>query len=127
MYMSYTELYPEVSICQLQTSFEPPSCLALFLYLLACDSCSQRHYTYCMSLINSKTLNVIFMFSLCLCSVRAASVSESVQRQSPLRTNSEDHGPFKTKDQSPNADKDKAMRKKSTDSVEEADKDFILI
>ncbi|XP_050931931.1 F-actin-uncapping protein LRRC16A isoform X2 [Lates calcarifer] len=53
--------------------------------------------------------------------------SDSVQRPSPLRTNSEDHGPFKTKDQSPNPDKDKAAGKKSSDSGEEADKDFILI
>ncbi|KAF3691715.1 F-actin-uncapping protein LRRC16A [Channa argus] len=54
--------------------------------------------------------------------VRAASDS---QRPSPLRTNSEDHGLFKTKDQSPNLDK--AMGKKSSDSGEEAEKDFILI
>ncbi|XP_071324743.1 F-actin-uncapping protein LRRC16A-like isoform X3 [Trachinotus anak] len=53
--------------------------------------------------------------------------SDSVQRPSPLRTNSEDHGPFKSKDQSPNPDKDKAAGKKSSDSGEEADKDFILI
>lgn len=54
-------------------------------------------------------------------------MSDSVQRPSPLRTNSEDHGSFKAKDQSPNPDKDKAARKKSSDSGEEADKDFILI
>lgn len=53
--------------------------------------------------------------------------SDSVQRPSPLRANSEDHGPFKSKDQSPNPDKDKATGKKSSDSGEEADKDFILI
>ncbi|XP_040899698.1 F-actin-uncapping protein LRRC16A-like [Toxotes jaculatrix] len=52
--------------------------------------------------------------------------SDSVQRPSPLRTSSEDHGP-KTKDQSPNPDKDKSAGKKSSDSGEEADKDFILI
>ncbi|XP_041798287.1 F-actin-uncapping protein LRRC16A-like [Chelmon rostratus] len=56
---------------------------------------------------------------------RAGSVSDSVQRLSPLRTNSEDHGSFKAKDQSPNPDK--AAGKKSSDSGEEADKDFILI
>ncbi|XP_023265069.1 F-actin-uncapping protein LRRC16A [Seriola lalandi dorsalis] len=53
--------------------------------------------------------------------------SDSVQRPSPLRTNSEDHGPFKSKVQSPNPEKDKAAGKKSSDSGEEADKDFILI
>ncbi|XP_073340705.1 F-actin-uncapping protein LRRC16A-like [Pagrus major] len=57
--------------------------------------------------------------------VRTGSVSDSVQRPSPLRTNSEDHGSFRTKDQSPNPDK--AAGKKSSDSGEEADKDFILI
>lgn len=59
--------------------------------------------------------------------MKAGSVSDSVQRPSPLRTNSEDHGSFKTKDPSPNPDKDKAAGKKSSDSGEEADKDFILI
>ncbi|XP_068591580.1 F-actin-uncapping protein LRRC16A-like isoform X2 [Cebidichthys violaceus] len=59
--------------------------------------------------------------------VRAGFVSDSVQRPSRLRTNSEDHGSFKTKDQSPNPDKDKAAGKKTSDSGEEADKDFILI
>ncbi|XP_042345949.1 F-actin-uncapping protein LRRC16A-like isoform X2 [Plectropomus leopardus] len=59
--------------------------------------------------------------------VRAGSVSDSVQRPSALRANSEDHGSFKTKDQSSNPDKDKAAGKKSSDSGEEADKDFILI
>ncbi|XP_041649096.1 F-actin-uncapping protein LRRC16A-like isoform X2 [Cheilinus undulatus] len=59
--------------------------------------------------------------------VRAGSVSDSVQRPSPLRTNSEDHGPFKKKDRSPNRDKDKTAGKKSSDSGEEADKDFILL
>ncbi|XP_039661914.1 F-actin-uncapping protein LRRC16A-like isoform X3 [Perca fluviatilis] len=57
--------------------------------------------------------------------VRTGSVPDSVQRPSRLRTNSEDHGSFKTKGQAPNPDK--AVRKKSSDSVEEADKDFILI
>ncbi|XP_076593304.1 F-actin-uncapping protein LRRC16A-like isoform X1 [Chaetodon auriga] len=56
---------------------------------------------------------------------RAGSVSDSVQRLSPLRTNSEDHGSFKAKEQSPNPDK--TAGKKSSDSGEEADKDFILI
>ncbi|XP_068999286.1 F-actin-uncapping protein LRRC16A-like isoform X1 [Embiotoca jacksoni] len=55
------------------------------------------------------------------------SASDSVQRSSPLSTNSEDHGSFKTKDHCPNPDKDKASGKKSSDSGEEADKDFILI
>lgn len=44
-----------------------------------------------------------------------------------LRTNSEDHGPLKAKNQSPNSAKEKAAGKKSSDSSEEADKDFILI
>lgn len=52
---------------------------------------------------------------------------DSVQRSSPLSTNSEDHSSSKTKDQSANSDKDKAAGKKSSDSGEEADKDFILI
>lgn len=54
-------------------------------------------------------------------------MSDSAQRASPLRTNSEDHGSLKAKDQSQNQDKDKAAGKKSSDSGEEADKDFILI
>lgn len=62
-----------------------------------------------------------------LFSVRVGSVSDSVQRPSPLRTTSEDHGSFKTKDQFSNPDKDKGARKKSSDSGEEVDKDFILI
>ncbi|XP_028326028.1 F-actin-uncapping protein LRRC16A-like isoform X2 [Gouania willdenowi] len=40
---------------------------------------------------------------------------------------SEDHGSSRTKDQSPTLNKDKAAGKKSSDSGEEADKDFILI
>lgn len=44
-----------------------------------------------------------------------------------LRTNSEDHGPLKAKNQTPNSAKEKATGKKSSDSGEEADKDFILI
>ncbi|CAJ1061753.1 F-actin-uncapping protein LRRC16A-like isoform X2 [Xyrichtys novacula] len=59
--------------------------------------------------------------------VRAGSVSDSVQRPSLFRTNSEDHGSLKTKDQSPNRDKEKSASKKLSDSGEEADKDFILI
>ncbi|XP_063344547.1 F-actin-uncapping protein LRRC16A-like [Pelmatolapia mariae] len=55
------------------------------------------------------------------------SMLDSVQRSSPLSTNSEHHGSSKTKDQSTNSDKDKAAGKKSSDSGEEADKDFILI
>ncbi|XP_054477478.1 F-actin-uncapping protein LRRC16A-like [Anoplopoma fimbria] len=58
---------------------------------------------------------------------RAGFVSDSVQRPSRLRKNSEDQGSFKTKDQSPNPEKDKASGKKSSDSGEEADKEFILI
>ncbi|TNN79985.1 F-actin-uncapping protein LRRC16A [Liparis tanakae] len=58
---------------------------------------------------------------------RPGFVSDSVQRPSRLRANSEDHGSFKSKDQSQNPDKDKAAGKKSSDSGEEADKDFILI
>ncbi|XP_074539114.1 F-actin-uncapping protein LRRC16A-like isoform X2 [Halichoeres trimaculatus] len=59
--------------------------------------------------------------------VRAGSVSDSVQRPSLFRTNSEDHSSLKTKDQSPNREKDKTAKKKSSDSGEEAEKDFILI
>ncbi|XP_034553770.1 F-actin-uncapping protein LRRC16A-like isoform X2 [Notolabrus celidotus] len=59
--------------------------------------------------------------------VKPGSVSDSVQRPSPFRTNSEDHSSLKTKDQPPNRDKDKTSSKKSSDSGEEADKDFILI
>lgn len=79
---------------------------------------------FSLSIIN--TYRHFHLFSL-LFSGRAGSVSDSIQRPSRLRTNSEDHGSFKTKDQAPNPDKDKAARKKSTDSGEEADKDFILI
>ncbi|XP_034064505.1 F-actin-uncapping protein LRRC16A-like isoform X3 [Gymnodraco acuticeps] len=59
--------------------------------------------------------------------VRKGSVSDSLQRPGRLRVNSEDHGSFKTKDQCPKQDKDKAAGNKSSDSGEEADKDFILI
>ncbi|KAM3613836.1 uncharacterized protein V6R79_005672 [Siganus canaliculatus] len=59
--------------------------------------------------------------------MRSASVSDSAQRPNPLRTNSEDHGSFKSKDQSLNPDKEKGTRKKSSDSGEEQDKNFILI
>lgn len=54
-------------------------------------------------------------------------MSDSVQRPSALGTNTDDHGPFKSKDQPPNPDKDKATGKKSSDSGEEAEKAFILI
>ncbi|KAM3873708.1 F-actin-uncapping protein LRRC16A-like [Diretmus argenteus] len=54
----------------------------------------------------------------------AQEAPESAQRPSAHRTNSEDRGLLKTKDQS---DKDKATGTKSSDSGEEADKDFILI
>ncbi|KAI4811557.1 hypothetical protein KUCAC02_014438 [Chaenocephalus aceratus] len=59
--------------------------------------------------------------------VRKGSVSDSLQRPGRLRVNSEDHGSFKTKDQCPKQDEDKAAGNKSSDSGEEADKDFILI
>ncbi|KAK5922579.1 hypothetical protein CgunFtcFv8_019827 [Champsocephalus gunnari] len=59
--------------------------------------------------------------------VRKGSVSDSLQRPGRLRVNSEDHGSFKTQDQCPKQDKDKAAGNKSSDSGEEADKDFILI
>lgn len=93
------------------------------------DKCPKHTYFLHLLFSMSKKFQHLLLSSssLCACSVRAASVSDSVQRPSPLRTNSEDHGPFKTKDQSPNPDMDKAARKKSTDSGEEADKDFILI
>lgn len=51
-------------------------------------------------------------------------MSDSAQRPNRLRTNSEDHGSIKIKDQSTKTDK--AAGKKSSDSGEEADKDFIL-
>uniref|UniRef100_A0A1A7XE59 Leucine rich repeat containing 16A n=1 Tax=Iconisemion striatum TaxID=60296 RepID=A0A1A7XE59_9TELE len=50
------------------------------------------------------------------------STSDTVRRSS---TNSEDQSSLKTKDKCPNSDK--ATRKKSSDSGDEADKDFILI
>ncbi|KAM8870692.1 F-actin-uncapping protein LRRC16A-like isoform 2-T2 [Spinachia spinachia] len=56
---------------------------------------------------------------------RAGFVSDSVQRPSRLRANSEDHGSVKIKDQSTKTDK--AAGKKSSDCGGEADKDFILI
>lgn len=49
--------------------------------------------------------------------------SDTVQRPSPPRTNSEDHGPFKNKEQSTNA-KDKGAKK--SDSGEDADNEIIL-
>nr|XP_057941349.1 F-actin-uncapping protein LRRC16A-like isoform X1 [Doryrhamphus excisus] len=52
--------------------------------------------------------------------------SDSSQRSTHQRTNSDDHGPSKTKGPSPNADKEKTG-KKSSDSGEEADKEMILI
>ncbi|KAM9723509.1 F-actin-uncapping protein LRRC16A-like isoform 4-T4 [Menidia menidia] len=57
----------------------------------------------------------------------AKSASDTAPRSGPLGINSEDHSSVKTKDKSPNPDKAKAARKKSSDSGEEADKDFILI
>ncbi|XP_026227705.1 F-actin-uncapping protein LRRC16A [Anabas testudineus] len=53
-------------------------------------------------------------------------VAPDSQRPSPLRTNSKDHSPFQGKDQPSNADKDKAVGKKSSNSGEEAEKDLIL-
>lgn len=70
---------------------------------------------------HSPTLNLLFS-SACL-SVK----SDSAQRPGPPRGNPEDHGSLKAKNQSPNVDKDKAARKKSSDSGEEADKEFILV
>ncbi|KAJ8353835.1 hypothetical protein SKAU_G00214020 [Synaphobranchus kaupii] len=56
--------------------------------------------------------------------VRPASVSDTAQRPSPKWHSSEENC-SKAKDQSPN--KDKSMSRKSTDSGEEVDKDFIFI
>lgn len=67
------------------------------------------------------TLNLLFS------SARLSVKSDSAQRPGPPRANPEDHGSLKAKNQSPNADKDKAARKKSSDSGEEADKEFILV
>lgn len=53
--------------------------------------------------------------------------SDSVHKPSPVRSISEDQGPLKTKDQSPNPDKNKTANKKSSDSRDEAEKDIILI
>ncbi|KAL0963365.1 hypothetical protein UPYG_G00305400 [Umbra pygmaea] len=60
--------------------------------------------------------------------VRPGLVSEPSKRQSPHRHNSEDNG-SKPKAISPNADRDRDTRPpgKSSDSNEEADKDFIFI
>uniref|UniRef100_A0A3Q2QT46 Capping protein regulator and myosin 1 linker 1 n=1 Tax=Fundulus heteroclitus TaxID=8078 RepID=A0A3Q2QT46_FUNHE len=55
------------------------------------------------------------------------SASDAAQKSSPHSTNSDDPGSFKAKDKCPNPDKSKATSKKSSDSGEEADKDFILI
>ncbi|XP_041843062.1 F-actin-uncapping protein LRRC16A-like isoform X2 [Melanotaenia boesemani] len=57
----------------------------------------------------------------------ARSASDGLQRSGSLSTNSEDHSSFKNKDKSPNPDRDNAASKKSSDSGEEANKDFILI
>lgn len=75
------------------------------------------------SICSSYIINVIL---LCLLfSVKSA--SDAAQRSSPHCTNTDDPGSFKTKDNCANPDKSKATRKKSSDSGEEADKDFILI
>lgn len=96
----------------------------------------QQHVLLFLGLIDAATttwvplcdgwpnLNVISSSSLVF-SVRSA--SDSGQRPSAPRTNSEGHGSLKTKEHSPNPDRDKAAGKKSSDSGEEADKDFILI
>lgn len=85
-----------------------------FLPLLFC-LCSSTCWKQCQHSVSS---SLLLLFS-----VRAG----SAQRPSPLRTTSEDHGSLKTKDQFSNPDKDKGARKKSSDSGEEVDKDFILI
>lgn len=92
----------------------------MFLNDLSFLFLSPSHLPLPLSIVNMS----FFIFSL-LFIVRTGSVSDSVQRPSPLRTNSEDHGSIRTKDQSPNPDK--AAGKKSSDSGEEADKNFILI
>ncbi|XP_064194696.1 F-actin-uncapping protein LRRC16A-like isoform X2 [Anguilla rostrata] len=56
--------------------------------------------------------------------VRPASASENAQRPSPQRQSSEENC-SKAKDKSPN--KEKSLSRKSTDSGEEVDKDFIFI
>ncbi|XP_034031124.1 F-actin-uncapping protein LRRC16A-like isoform X2 [Thalassophryne amazonica] len=56
--------------------------------------------------------------------VRATSVSDSVRRSNPLRTNSEDRSTLKAKDQSPNPDKATGRK---LEPGEEPDKDYILI
>ncbi|XP_015229721.1 PREDICTED: leucine-rich repeat-containing protein 16A isoform X2 [Cyprinodon variegatus] len=53
--------------------------------------------------------------------------ASDAQRSSPHCTDSEDPGSFKNKDRCPNSEKSKSTSKKSSDSGEEADKDFILI
>ncbi|KAI1894200.1 hypothetical protein AGOR_G00113380 [Albula goreensis] len=58
--------------------------------------------------------------------VRPASVSDSAQRPSASRHNSEDSC-SKAKDKSPSKDNDRTPGAKSTDSGEEVDKDFIFI
>ena len=60
-------------------------------------------------------------------SVRLSPESDSGQRPSLVRANSEDQGSVKAKDHSPNPDKEKVAGNKSSHSGEEADKDFILI
>ncbi|XP_061919365.1 F-actin-uncapping protein LRRC16A-like isoform X2 [Entelurus aequoreus] len=57
---------------------------------------------------------------------RKVSGSESCQRSSHQRTNSDDHAPFKTKGSSTKSDKDKTG-KESTDPEKDADKEMILI
>lgn len=77
----------------------------------------------CSSACSKQCQQSVSSSLLLLFSVRAG----SAQRPSPLHATSEDHGSLKTKDQFSNPDKDKGARKKSSDSGEEVDKDFILI
>ncbi|XP_045575272.1 F-actin-uncapping protein LRRC16A isoform X3 [Salmo salar] len=58
--------------------------------------------------------------------VKPGSVSDPAKHQSPHRHNSEDNV-SKPKDQTPNPDRDKGPGRKSSQSGEEADKDFIFI
>lgn len=95
----------------------------LLLFLGLIDAATTAWVPLCDGRAHLK-LNVISSSSL-LFSVRSA--SDTGQRPSAPRTNSEGHGSLKTKEHSPNPDRDKAAGKKSSDSGEEADKDFILI
>lgn len=87
-------------------------------------------YSICSSSFffrSSRSPNVIEDFASLVFSVRSPPVSNAGQQPSLVRTNSEDQGSVKAKDQSPNPDKDKVTAKKSSHSGEEADKDIILM